>query len=339
MKQIAGTFWIVLVSLLSIALISPVCQAASPEFTLSYSNFFPPANKVSVLSEQWCREVEKRTNGRVKVNYYPGSALTKPSQTYDAVVKGIADIGLTFVGYTRGRFPLTALFELPLGIKTAYEGTMLANAYYEKFKPKELEDVKIIYFHSSAPHHIFAKRPIPTLEALKGMKIRAGGSAGEVVEALGGVPVSMPMSDAYDALAKGVVDGIEAPFEPMKGFRLAEVVDNCTILNKFYAGLAFVVMNKRKWDSLPPDIQETIDKINAEWIEKQGRLWDELEEEGKEVFLAKGGKILTFSDAENALLDQRLQPIIDEYVKKTNEQGLPGAEVLKFCTEFLKAHR
>jgi TRAP-type transport system periplasmic protein len=339
MKQLCGTLCLVFSCFFIISMAIPVGLAHSAEITLTYSNFFPPTNRVSVLSEQWCKEVEKRTNGKVKINYFPGSALTKPAQTYDAVVKGIADIGLSFVGYTRGRFPLTAAFELPIGIRTAYEGTKLANAYYEKFKPKELDEVKIIYFHSSPPHHLFAKKPIATLADIKGLKIRAGGSAAEGVEALGAVPVSMPMSDAYDALSKGVVDGIESPFEAMKGFRLADVVNHCTILENFYAGLAFVVMNKKKWDGLPPDVKETMDKINLEWADKQGKLWDELELEGKDVFLQKGGKILTFSEAEYKELAEKMDPIINKYVEETKKMGLPGDEVIKFCKDYLKAFR
>jgi TRAP-type C4-dicarboxylate transport system substrate-binding protein len=339
MKQLFGSLRLVFFVFFIISIIAPISSAESAEITLTYSNFFPPTNRVSVLSEQWCKEVEKRTNGRVKVNYFPGSALTKPAQTYDAVVKGIADIGLTFVGYSRGRFPLTEAFELPIGIRTASEGTKLANAYYHKFKPKEIDDIKLIYFHSSAPHHLFGKKPIPAVQDIKGLKLRAGGSAGEALDALGGVPVNMPMSDAYDALAKGVVDGIESPFEPMKGFRLAEVVSHCTILDNFYAGLAFVVMNKKKWDNLAPDLKDTIEKINLEWTDKQANLWDELEKEGKEYFTQKGGKILTFSEAENDQLTKKLRPMLDRYLKETKEKGLPGEEVLNFCNDFLKNYR
>lgn len=74
---------------------------------LKYSNFFPASNRVSLLCEDWCKEVEKRTGGRVKVTYFPGGTLTPPVQTYDSVVKGIADIGFSFASYTRGKFPLT----------------------------------------------------------------------------------------------------------------------------------------------------------------------------------------------------------------------------------------
>jgi TRAP-type transport system periplasmic protein len=125
----------------------------------------------------------------------------------------------------------------------------------------------------------------------------------------------------------------------MKGFRLADVVNHCTILEDFYAGLAFVVMNKKKWDGLAPEIKETIDKINVEWAEKQGKLWDELELEGKDVFLQKGGKILTFSDAEYKQLAEKMAPILNKYVEETKKMGLPGDEVIKFCKDYLKASR
>ena len=68
--------------------------AQEKQIVLKYSNFFPAPHTNSVLADQWCKEVEKRTHGRVKINYYPGAVLTPAAQTYDSVVKGIADIGL-----------------------------------------------------------------------------------------------------------------------------------------------------------------------------------------------------------------------------------------------------
>ena len=63
--------------------------AAAKTVKLTYSNFFPPTHIQSKLAESWCREVEKRTNGRVKVEYYPGGTLTKAPQCYDGVVEEI----------------------------------------------------------------------------------------------------------------------------------------------------------------------------------------------------------------------------------------------------------
>ena len=306
--------------------------------TLRYSNFFPPANKVSQLCDAWCKEVEKRTDGRVKVEYYPGATLTKPSQTFDSVKLGLADVGLTFTSYTIGRFPLSEVLDLPLGYKSAYSACMMSNAFYEKFKPKEFDGVKMMYLTTVPPHNIFTKKPVKNLEELKGLKIRATGTTTQIVEFLGAAPVAMPMSEAYDALAKGVAEGVIGPFEPMKGFRLAEVIKYGIPVDSAWSNTAFVVMNKSKWNSLPKDIQQTIEEINKEWAEKQAKLWDELDAEGKEVLIQKGGEVIILSDEEQARWTEAMRPIIDAYVAKMKKKGLPGEEALEFCTDYLKAH-
>ena len=85
--------------------------------------------------------------------------------------------------------------------------THLANAYYAKFKPKEFDEVKVMYFHGQPPGILHTKKPVNKLEDLKGMKIRTFGSNAEFMKLLGGIPVAMPMGDAYDAISKGVADG------------------------------------------------------------------------------------------------------------------------------------
>ena len=313
--------------------------ASDKPITLRYSNFFPPANKVSLLCEQWCKEVEKRTDGRVKVDYYPGATLTKPAQTYDSVKLGLADVGMSFTSYTIGRFPLTEVLDLPLGYKSAYAACMMSNAYYEKFRPKEFDDVKLLYLTTVPPHNIFTRTPVKNLEELKGLKIRATGTTGQIIEALGAAPVAMPMSEAYDALAKGVAEGVIGPFEPMKGFRLADVVKYGIPIDSAWSNTAFVVMNKNTWKKIPKDLQEIIEGINSEWSEKQARLWDELDAEGKTALLQKGGEIITLSNAEQARWTQAMRPIIDGYVEKMRGKNLPGEDALNFCVDFLKTHQ
>jgi TRAP-type transport system periplasmic protein len=282
--------------------------------------------------------VEKRTGGRVKVAYYPGGILTPPVQTYDSVIKGIADIGFTFASYTRGRFPLTEVIDLPLGYKNAYVGAKMANEYYRKFKPKEFDDVKMLFMHVSAPQMVFGKKPVNSLEDLKGRKIRSTGTSAQVVQALGGAPLGMPMSDAYDALSRGVADGIVCPYEPMKGFKLADVIRYGTQFGAAHSQAAFVVMNKNKWNSLAPDIQKILDALNEEWIERQGKLWDELEIEAKDVFIQRGGKTTVLPKQEDDRWTKALRPMLDEYVKGMKAKNLPGDEALKFCVDYLKAH-
>lgn len=311
--------------------------AADAVIKLNYSNFFPAPHKNSLITEAWCREVEKRTNGKVAISYFPGGTLTPPAQTYDSVVKGIADLGFTVFAYSRGKFPLMEVIDLPLGYKSGTQATELINAFYAKFQPKELDEVKILYLHAHGPGVLHSKTPIATLEDIKGKKIRATGLASKVVTAFGGAPVGTTMPETYDALRTGVAEGAMAPVEALKGWKWGEVVSSTTLnYASAYSTGMIVFMNKAKWAALPPDVQKIFTEVSGEWIEKQGRTWDEIDVEGFDFIKAKGGKIITLSKEEDAKWAEKVKPLLDEYVANSKAKGLPGEEALKFCMDFLK---
>jgi TRAP-type C4-dicarboxylate transport system substrate-binding protein len=121
----AKKHWSIIVVLLAaIVLIGPAGpSAADAGTTLTYSSFFPPTHIQSQLAESWCKEVEKRTEGRVKVQYFAGQTLTKAKQTYDSIVDGIADVGTSALAYTKGRFPVMGAIDLPLGYPSGSAAT------------------------------------------------------------------------------------------------------------------------------------------------------------------------------------------------------------------------
>ncbi len=334
-----GVSGLLLGSLLLIAGSSAIA-AEQKVISLDYSSYFPATHKASILFEQWCKEVKKRTNGRVKVNFYPGGTLTPAAQTYDSVQRGIADIGHISPGYTRGRFPLTEVVELPLGPRSALAGTKMAHEYYKKFRPKELSGVKVLYLHTHGPGIIHSRKPVHKLEDMKGLKVRTQGTFQKIVVALGGTPVSMPITEAYDALQKGVTDAITVPYEALEGWRIGEVTKySIEDWGASYPGAFLEVMNKAKWDSLPPDIQKIIDEINEEWVEKAGRMWDEIDASGKQFAVKRGNKIITLSKAENQRWAKAMSPILAEYVSAMEAKKLPGEQALKFCVDYLKTFK
>ena len=302
-----------------------------------HSSFFPAPHKNSQLSEAWCREVEKRSNGKVKITFFPGGTLTPAAQTYDGVVKGIADIGQSCFAYTRGKFPLMEVTDLPLGYKSGVQATNLVNAFYTKFQPKELDEVKVLYLHAHGPGILHSKTPITTLEELAGKKIRATGLAAKIVTSLGGAPVGTAMPETYDALRTGVAEGALAPIESLQGWKWGEVITSTTTnYGSAYTTGMFIIMNKGKWNALPPDVQKVFEEVSREWIPKQGQLWDEIDKEGMEFTKARGNKIIALSPEEDAKWTARVKPLLDEYVAGAKEKGLPGDESLKFCLDFLK---
>jgi TRAP-type C4-dicarboxylate transport system substrate-binding protein len=305
---------------------------------LFYSNVYPAPHKLCVSAVEWGKEIEKRTNGRVKVTMYPGGTLTPGDKCYDGVVKGLSHVGMSVLSYTVGKFPLLEVIDLPLGFKGGAVATKITNEFFAKFKPKELEEVKVMYLMGIAPSRIHTKKPVNKLDDLKGMKIRATGTVSRIVAALGATPVAMPMPDTYDALSRGVVEGVVCPIEALEGWKLGEVVKFTTQNTSTANSIAqFVVMNKDTWNAFPPDIQNILDKVNEEWIPKSGALWDELDKSATDFILKRGNKIISLSVEEQERWTKAVRPLLDDYVSRMKAKGLPGDEALKFCQQRLKA--
>ena len=318
---------------------APEARSDEKVIKLKYSNFFPPSHRNSILSEQWGKEIEKRTNGRIKVTYFAGNTLTPPTQTYDSVVKGIADVGQSLMGYSPGRFPLTEVLALPLGYSSGVQATNLTNEFYKKFKPKEFEDSEVMYFHGHGPGLFHTKKVISSIDDIKGLRIKANAENAAIVTAVGGAPVSLPITETYDGLQKGLIDGVLLPIEPIKGWKFFEMIKT-TVENyaMAYTAPIFVVMNKGKWNSLPKDVQDIITQVNQEWIVKQGNLWTELDAESKEFCVQKGIKMAKASPEQEAETAEKMKPILAEYVKSMKAKGLPGDEALQFSQEYIKSH-
>ena len=301
---------------------------------LNYSVFFPAPHKNAVLAGEWAKEIEKRTDGRVKITVFYGGTLTPADKCYDGVVKGISDIGFSVLAYTRGKFPLTEVADLPLGMKSGLVASKTINDFYKKFKPRELDEVQVMYLHGHGPGILHSKKEVTKLEDVKGMKIRCTGMAAKIVGALGATPVAMPMGETYDALSRGVVDGSMAPYEALQGWKWGEVVKyTVEDWGASYSSGMFVVMNKDKWNSLPPDVQKIIEQVNEEYIEKQGKTWDEIEKAGRDFTISRGNKIISFLQDEDWRWQKAVKPLLDEYVKNMETKGLPGDVVLRFYLE------
>jgi TRAP-type C4-dicarboxylate transport system substrate-binding protein len=305
---------------------------ATAKTQLTYSNFFPPTHIQSQLAEEWIKEVESRTNGEITINYFPAGTLTKAPQTYDGVVQGIADIGMTVLAYSRGRFPVAAAIDLPMGYTSGVQATNVANGILEKFDPEEFKDTELMFLHAHGPGLLHTRdKAVHTLDDLNGLKIRSTGTSGRLVAALGASPVGKSMGETYQMLQKGVVDGSMHPMETNKGWKVGEVVSFMTQnFSTAYTTTFAVFMNKDKWNSLTPDQQQIIREVNAEFALKHGQAWDESDEEGLAFFLEKGGKVIPQSDEESKKWVDKASSVIDDYIKDASEKGIDAQAVVDF---------
>jgi len=226
--------------------------------------------------------------------------------------------------------------DLPFGYKSGKVATKVAYEFYKKMSPKELRDVKVLVIHAHGPAILAARKDVNSLDDIKGMKIRTTGLAAKLAKYLGAAPVAMPQNQAYEALQKGVVEGTFCPIEVLKGWKQGEVIDYVIETKSLgYTTAMFVVMNKKKYESLPPDIQRVFDEVGEEWVDRHGDVWDGADRDGLKFVIELGKKIHGLSPAQEKLWLQSISPIIIEYQAKMEERGLPAKKAVKVLRELI----
>lgn len=302
---------------------------AADVIKLKGANYLPVTHPMSVLSGWFCDEVKNRTKGQVEIAYHPGGTLLNPVKMYDGVITGITDLGFSHIQYTRGRFPVMEVFDLPLGFPSGWADTHVATDFFNKFNPKEWNDVHVLYVTTTGPLILqTTTKPVKTLEDLKGLKIRATGQLADVMKALGAVPVPLPMPDVYDALLRRVIDGVTVDLSTLKYWKFAEVTKFVTAYWQLGTGITFYwVMNKSKWSGLSPEFQKIFTEVAIEAREKQAALWDQMDIEGRDLFKSKGGEVISLSDAEAARWIKAIEPVIGDYKKSMVSKGYKDTDV------------
>jgi len=252
------------------------------------------------------------------------------------VVSGIADIGMSVLAYTMGRFPATQLVDMPHGYPNGWVATKVANDFYGKFKPKEFDDVHVLYFHAHGPGVVFTtEKPVRKMEDLKGLVIRSTGVGAKIIEKLGAKGYGASQGEAYELMSKGTIDGSLTPREVLKGWKQAEVVKYVTGCYEVgYTANMFVVMNKDKWNSMSGDIQKIFTEVSEEWMEKHGKVWTYYDKAGIDHFLTfEGRELIELPPAEMARWVEATKPLIDEYLKEKTAMGLPAADYQAYLLE------
>lgn len=304
---------------------------------LKMSHFMPTKHTQHKVMAEWAETIGKLTNGRIKVTIYPGGALGKPPQQYDSAVKGITDIAFGLHAYTAGRFPLTSVMRLPFMVKSGEQGAIVLWSLYEKYVKDEYKDSHILWMLCHGPGQIHTTRkPVKTLEDLRGLKLRTPGAVmSRVLKQLGAVPVSMPVTQVYTALDRKTVDGVCGPWEIMRPFRFYELTKYSTVVD-IYTQTFFVVMNKKKYESLPPDLKKVIDENSGKKMSiVAGRAYDKKDRPSYELCLKKGIKVYELPPQEREKWRKASMPVENGWIKDMEAKGLPAKEVLAYVKRML----
>jgi TRAP-type C4-dicarboxylate transport system substrate-binding protein len=325
---------------ISVAFVLSAGPAIAQSIELKFAQPFSPKHTMQTkVFEPWAEKISKMTNGKVKVTFFPGGALGKTPDHYDLAEKGIADIIYVLQDYTPGRFPMTSVFELPFMVPSATKTSTAMWKVYEKFPEfqKEYGRVKpLALFCHPGGHFNTLEKPIRKIDDLKGLKFRtASPHVTKALKIFGAVPVNMPITEAYTALERGVVDGTVLPWEGNFIFKLAELLKYGTEAD-FYTMTMMVVMNKRKWNSLPQDVKKVIDETTGMAMSMEaGKIYDETNAPMKGLCLKKGMQALQLPEAEKDKLKELTIPLRNEWIMDMDKRGLPGKAVLDAALQYI----
>lgn len=326
---------------LSATVVGALAASAQGQETteLKVSHFLPPNHTFHKAMVAWGEELDKKSDGRLKLQIYPAGQLGGgPNRQFDAARNGITDIAISLHGATPGRYATTELASLPFAAPSNAESSKVRSRRLTELAPEYLapehEGLKILWMAVTPPLMFHSKPPITDLDDFAGLKIRyAGAQFKAIVDTLGGVPLAVPPQETQDALAKGIVDAATFPYEGAASFDLGTVAKNT--LEPGVASATFaVVMNPDKYESLPDDLKALIDETTGpDAAEAFGENWDQAEVDGKESLMAKGVKINKLSEEQIAEMKELLAPQVEEAIKAVEEMGRPGRAFFEAYTQ------
>jgi len=303
----------------------------------------PPNSEIGLFFANYAKEIEQKTNGKVKITVYPGAALGGAKEAYNMVTSGVCDMAWGFVGLHPGQFPLTEAIDLPmLGVKDAYVGSMALWELYNTtdYLKKEYKDVEVLLLHTHLDVPIGLKsKKVETADDIKGMKIRTpGGPPLDFLRQLGASPITMPPNDLYQSLEKGVIDGYMIDWQGVYAFRLPEQ-SKYLLDAKVYVAPFWIVMNKAKWASLPPDVQKVIKEVSGEAaIKKLDVGYNKSKKFVEDEMAKRKAAIYTLSASEQQRWETIARGVWDKWVADMTAKGLPAKETLVKLQELIKKY-
>ena len=308
-------------------------RSAPAQTTLTMSSWVSPQHHLTAsVLQVWANDVEKATGGRVKFTMLPKHPSAPPG-TFDAVRDGLVDLSFVTASYTPARHILPLMPELPGGGDTALVNSVAYSRIHWKYFQKvgEYRGVKLLGVFTHGPGQMFTKKPVAGIGDVQGLKIRTGGGIAEqVAKALGASAFVKPAPESYELLSSGVADGVFFPLESIISFKLDTVLEQATLFpGGMYSSAFGFFMNEEKWNKLPRQDQEAIEKLSGEYIARlAGNSWDEADRKGMEALKKSGVKIVHANPAFVAEVKKRSAPIVDEWVKQASAKGVDGAKIL-----------
>jgi len=311
--------------------------ARAAEVTLKLSHMLPPVSLAHRrMFQPWAEKVSKESGGRIDVQIFPAMSLGgKPPDLVDQARDGIADFTWALPNYQAGRFPALETWTLPFLITNAEQTAQAIDEYMRSHGKAEFDFLQPLAWWCHGPALFMTKgRPIEKMADLKGLRIRGGQQ--NIVEALtmlGANAQSYPVTELVTQLSKGTSEGAVIPYEIVPAFKLHELLDHFSELERGGRGLYtfpfLFAMNRKRYESLPDDLRKVIDANSGPALSRRfGADFDFGDQFGRGLVEKAGRKFFTIPRAEVERWRAVLEPLSQKWIETLNRRNLDGKKLV-----------
>ena len=299
---------------------APIAHAADP-ILLKYGDPGPPTASIHTrVIDPWSKKVTKESAGTLNVEVFQGQSLVSMRNAYDRVLNGVADFAFCIVGPISTQVPRTTVATLPFEAESAHEAGLALERLNEKgVLGDEWSKVKPIAFGVFANMSFHSKDRIVKMDDLHGMKLSVQGRvAGQTVEALGGTPITLAVTELYQSLQRGLVDGVAIGWPATVSFKTHDFVHHH--LRESLGGEgAMMIMNKDTYARLSGRAKEAIDRnVGTVYTNLFNKVIDDTERENRAVLEnAKDQEIHRLAPDERERWKDKMAKVVAEWTKAT----------------------
>ena len=248
-------------------LIALGANGAQAAVELKLGHFASDTHPCGIAAKDFKANVEKRTNGEVKIALYGNNVLGSPPEVLEQVLLGAVDMSLSGQDQLAKHLPFYDVISTPFAFKDYATADKIIDGDFKAWAAPELLKKNLVHLSDwewGFRQLTNSKKPILSPADMKGMKIRTPPAFAyqAFVEAAGGNAQTIAFAELVMAMKQGVVDGQENPVGTIYDLKIYETQKYMSILNYTYSSMVHVV-NKKSWDKLTPEQQKIVTEESA----------------------------------------------------------------------------
>ena len=335
MKKI---LYAVLLICLTLSITTNVLLAAEyPKMKLRYANLVSAQIPTSKAEIYVAEELTKRTNGAVQVKMFHGATLGGSSEMIDMVGDGAVDIGNFVAAYVFSRIPMQGFFAMPLLFPDVETVTAVNRLGWQTSKKLQDDLIKNnVYpfnFRGLAVVHLISKKPVRTMEDLKGLKIRSYGAIfPKILQKLGAVPVNLQFHEVYEGLQRGTVDAAVTSYGAAFAYKNFEVAKYVSDISFGADSVYLTYVNLDRYNSWPQNLKDVFNEIVREAEAMSDKSLIGFDQYALAQMQKAGTELVHFEDQDkiDSLKDYALELTVETIVNQGKEYKKPAEDYAKW---------